>query len=505
MSRDLWAAFGTDSNTLSHNPWASSEETTTTQKASAGSLIDFGLPPSHSNVIDSIHTRKRSVENVLWDAENYVPENKLVELNEWSDSRAQSTFTTWPSAPPEPQRSSPINVLDDQWNEEDDFGDFEAPQLASPELSRLSIREDVSLSQSHANQSTRKTNSAAEPKQPTRGLDAIKAAPRSQTPSSAPKTDPRPEHRRSQSAMLDRTERTKVVKAPVQRPAPLIAELEVETPYTVEEWGEFSPDPKSATVSMDSKVVNQPQKPPTAGPPRPSSRTSNPNHSPSRPSKPKAKLPPTNVPPPSILIALSATLVERLPSQIDTVLSQQALQPSSPAALAKALNLCLASLRVSARIVAGRKLRWKRDTHLAQSMAIGPAGKTGGMKLTGVDKAEQTRENREAQEFVRVWKGELGRNRAALAKVNAQTGKEARPLVLPDITSEVMLVRALKEEQGGVSGSKCCFLCGLRREERVEKLDVDVWDNLGEWWEENWGHAECRMYWENHEKYLTRR
>lgn len=124
------------------------------------------------------------------------------------------------------------------------------------------------------------------------------------------------------------------------------------------------------------------------------------------------------------------------------------------------------------------------------------------MKLTGVDKAEAKREDREAVEFVRVWKAGLGGIRAALAEVSGRM--EGARLMLPEIGEGMGgRVRALKGEGGG--GGRCCFLCGLRREERVGGVDEEVEDGWGEWWVEFWGHVECKAFWGEHERFLQKR
>ena len=68
-----------------------------------------------------------------------------------------------------------------------------------------------------------------------------------------------------------------------------------------------------------------------------------------------------------------------------------------------------------------------------------------------------------------------------------------------------MSVRTIKEADGGITAAKACALCGLKREERVDKVDVEVFDGFGEWWMEHWGHKECRAFWYQHEKYLQQR
>ena len=211
---------------------------------------------------------------------------------------------------------------------------------------------------------------------------------------------------------------------------------------------------------------------------------------------------PKYVPPPSVLISQFIILIQTLPNRVETAMQSWKANGGETAALELALRKCLSALRVAARIIAGRKSRWIRDTTLAQSMRIGPAqgAKSGGMKLTGVDKVEVQRENSQTAEFVRMWKQRLGAIRVALAHVKIQASN--KPLVLPDI-SESMLVGSSKSSTPVMNDRTNCCLCGLKREERVLKVDVDVWDTSGEWWSALWGHTDCRIFWEEHGSFLS--
>ncbi len=161
-------------------------------------------------------------------------------------------------------------------------------------------------------------------------------------------------------------------------------------------------------------------------------------------------------------------------------------------------------MRAATRIIAGRKLRWKRDTHLSQSMKIGPAhsGKTGGMKLRGMDRTESLREDREVAEALSTWKKQLGDLRAAITMANAEI--RGTVLSVPHI-SDNLHIRGAKIEEGAMTAPKCCFVCGLKREERLEKIDVDVEDSFGEWWTDHWGHLDCRIFWGRHKGSLEQR
>ena len=217
------------------------------------------------------------------------------------------------------------------------------------------------------------------------------------------------------------------------------------------------------------------------------------------------KPPPTNIPPPSILLPLTAILFHSLPAEIKGLVaalksSGADLNSFGSNELAE-ITSRISFLRASARIIAGRKLRWKRDTLLAQSMKIGQAqaGNIGGMKLTGVDRMESRREDQEAAEAVRIWKQEIGSLRSAIRMVNSKlTALHLPGLATPEIADN-MPIRTGKASDDARTAPKCCFLCGLKREERVEKVDVDVFDNFGEWWADHWGHTDCKAFWLEHE------
>lgn len=212
--------------------------------------------------------------------------------------------------------------------------------------------------------------------------------------------------------------------------------------------------------------------------------------------------PPSNTPPPSILFSIIANVLGSLPARLKTVTSAQRLDQPSKSSEIRAL---LSTIRAAARILAGRKLRWKRDILLSQSMKIGPAhsGKAGGMKLVGVDKAESWREDQEVAETLQVWKQQVGPLRSTVAALNGQMSASER-FKIPEI-AEHMSIRQGKPSEGVATAPKCCFLCGIRRDERVAKVDVDVEDSFGEFWVEHWGHIDCVEFWKNHKDFLQQR
>lgn len=218
--------------------------------------------------------------------------------------------------------------------------------------------------------------------------------------------------------------------------------------------------------------------------------------------------PPSNVPPPSILLLLIADIFESLLTDITNALASTAVSPGSHSLLdhqsIDSIKNRLSLVRAAGRIIAGRKLRWRRDSRLSQSMKIGPAhaGRSGGMKLTGIDRTETRREDGEVEEAVRKWKQHVGSLRVVVGTVTSR--EPGLSLVVPDI-SEPMPIRTAKANEGAITAPSCCFLCGLKRDERVEKVEVKVEDSFGEWWVNHWGHVDCRIFWDEQKQFLPQR
>ncbi|OMP87108.1 hypothetical protein BK809_0007194 [Diplodia seriata] len=219
-------------------------------------------------------------------------------------------------------------------------------------------------------------------------------------------------------------------------------------------------------------------------------------------------LPPTNVPPPALLLTLFPVIFASAHASFFRPL---ATQPSHvrPKILAdqgvvRFLRGYLTVGSVAARVIAGRKLRWKRDTFLAQGMSIGQAGKAGagGMKLQSIDRTESTKEDREAADVVKAWKDQIGRLRSVVAQVNGKDDRGRSVGAIPELT-ETMPIRIAKESEGAIPSVKPCALCGLKRNERIGKVDVDVEDSFGEWWVEQMSmHRACRNFWEEQKNNL---
>ncbi|EXJ73153.1 uncharacterized protein A1O5_04303 [Cladophialophora psammophila CBS 110553] len=195
---------------------------------------------------------------------------------------------------------------------------------------------------------------------------------------------------------------------------------------------------------------------------------------------------PTNVPPPSSLLQL-------LSSVFDFIHKSNADHTFSKSELASKVLLVF---RVSGRIASGRTLRWKRDALLAQSVRIGQSGKSGGMKLTAVNKSEATKEERDTEEMVRDWSSYVHEFNSILAQAQV-TPHRMRLSSTPSLKK--------LEHTDPSDPSKQCVLCGLKRTERLSDIDVDVDDLFGEFWVEHWGHKDCFNFWYSYKNMLGHR
>lgn len=249
--------------------------------------------------------------------------------------------------------------------------------------------------------------------------------------------------------------------------------------YDDDDWGAWDDTETSTTTATTATTQSSSA--------RPSAESSKPTIDDESP-------PPTNVPPPSILMSVIPEILTSLQGTIFSPSFKTGIttNPSTVEPLKQYLSIGTAA----AHVIAGRKQRWKRDTHLSQSMSISQAGAGGksGMKLAGIDKAEVAREDREAGDLVRSWKENVGKLRSTVVAANAALADKRAHLVVPEV-NEVMPVKAASAAEGGLKALKCCFVCGLKREERVAKVDVDVEDSFGEWWVEYWGHRGCKDFW----------
>ncbi|KAF4581879.1 serine/threonine-protein kinase ppk6 [Ophiocordyceps camponoti-floridani] len=211
-------------------------------------------------------------------------------------------------------------------------------------------------------------------------------------------------------------------------------------------------------------------------------------------------VPPTNVPPPWVILSTFPELFSsgnRLFKPLmgqDASVKQKILEKPKAAQFLESYILlgCTA-----ARVLAGRKHRWQRDKMLAKGMSLS-AGGSKGMKLAGVDKSQSAREDREAAEVVTSWREHVGRLRTAVAAANSGSGTKLR---VPEL-SEKMQIQTAKMVPTAPSA---CVICGMKRDERIAKVDLEVEDSFGEWWVDYWGHRACKNFWLEHEPQLRQR
>lgn len=160
------------------------------------------------------------------------------------------------------------------------------------------------------------------------------------------------------------------------------------------------------------------------------------------------------------------------------------------------------------------------------------------MKLTGLDKGEQGREEQEAAELVRAYKAHVGALKAVVGGVNgSDQGRrekkgavgdllgmmdeappshgvfESEPWKATKVTLPIipelaitMPIRTATASEGGLVSTQACGICGMKREERVAKVDVGIEDSFGEWWIEKTNlHVGCWRFWEGFKGRLNQR
>ncbi|KAI7204756.1 hypothetical protein D0864_12217 [Hortaea werneckii] len=304
-----------------------------------------------------------------------------------------------------------------------------------------------------------------------------------------PRPLPEREKRPSSSA------KTAPHKQPSKAPVPSTSHDEDDAWDDFEEMSTSAP---SREMPVPKSAPSQPR--PTHSKPSPKPDTGSQN-----------SLPPTNIPPPTVLLSIFPSIFASADEALFTPLSrlefkQKQMLLSHPATHQFLTGYLQTSIAL-ARIVAGRKQRWKRDQILAQGMRIGPAaagGSKGGMKLAGVDRSETAKEDREILDVLRLWKGQVGKLRSAVTA--ASSAPKARKLPpVPEI-AEAMPIKALKPAEGGFTAPHACALCGLKREERVAKVDTAVEDSFGEWWVQGVNmHLVCHKFWVEHSGKLKSR
>jgi hypothetical protein len=373
-----------------------------------------------------------------------------------------SSTDSWQRAPIiKAKRSADPSVLFDAEDDldDDDFGDFEgtetrneAPKPIHSSSALVDLLGDMSMSQP--------------------------------TPSSAQNREPVVKDRSATSALARRKSPVKAVgkstsakNSTAKAAPPPAAPKEDDAWDTFDDWEASIPTKALANTSSKRASVK--------ATPSADSTTPAPIISPLTDEAQPGELPPTNVPPPGVLLSLFPSIFADAQEKLFKPMAAQTL-PMRNKLMAESATIAylqgyLMLGNVAAHIIAGRKLRWKRDQHLSQGMRIGPASSraTSGMKLTGIDKGENMKEEREASDVVRVWKDQVGRLRHVVSGVNQIKAGTLGPV--PEL-QETMPVKTLKQSEGGMPARQPCMMCGLKREERVTPADMGVDDSFGEWW-----------------------
>ncbi|KAF1945744.1 hypothetical protein EJ02DRAFT_509169 [Clathrospora elynae] len=383
------------------------------------------------------------------------------------------------------KKSADPSVLfdaEDDFDDDDDFGDFEGTQetrvtataTVASSSALVDLLGDMSVSQSQPPITSGRNEAAAN-----RALKNPTAAKKSLT---------------AGFGTMHKPKQTSATLAPT-------AQKENDGWDTFDDWEASIP------TKIPTKMFSKPEAIQTA--PTNTSAAPAPILSPNTDDPPPGELPPTNVPPPGVLLSLFPTLFAEAQEKLFKPMAAQALPMrnkllAEPATIAY-LQGYLILANVAAHTIAGRKLRWKRDQHLSQGMRIGPASSraTSGMKLTGIDKGESMKEEREVSDVVRHWKEQVGRLRHVVSGAN-QTRAGTLGSV-PDL-QETMPVKALKQSEGGIPARQPCMLCGLKRDERVTAADMATDDSFGEWWIDQVNmHRGCRNFWNEHKDTLRQR
>ncbi|RMZ84487.1 hypothetical protein DV738_g675, partial [Chaetothyriales sp. CBS 135597] len=324
------------------------------------------------------------------------------------------------------------NLADNGW---DDFADFQQPQSQDPRSQPSLPVESLSLSQL----TTAPSAEAAEDnksRHPTKQRLKPQPGVAENQPSVAG-------HKKTSSTTSEVVTPWKPVLVPNSRSSPRVsskAQPEPEPESELEEnWADFEDmPPEGASIHSpvkDSTTIVQARTSPKAPPARP-----------------------TNVPPPSLLLSfLPTTFLGLLDSK------------DGPSEI-------IGTFRVASRVIAGRSLRWKRDTLLSQSTRIAAAGRPGGMKLASMNKSENLAEEREAAELVQVWNRNLAKLQAALGrdKVTVRAGAGLGLRLATNIAVKTATGPAILEAR------VACALCGLKRNERTTGVDDNTEDVTSE-------------------------
>ncbi|KAK2767442.1 hypothetical protein FQN54_003598 [Arachnomyces sp. PD_36] len=390
--------------------------------------------------------------------------------------------------------------------EDDDWGDFETANSAS------AFGEKQISSPARKKPTDIRQNIAAKPVALQKRKPSI--------PSSMPKTvdllsdnDDVPVHKpQTASPARNVHVRSFSKSAPKHGKQASVSHVVPKLPDLDDEWGDFAdaaPENPSANLEAEFQGMNLGKSKgkathasqgsvskPRAGSTLESKKsTSGPAQS---PSPTHVDIRPVNIPPPFIILQIFTPLLEQFEKRIPaTNRSQGNSKEVSKSTDSELAHELVSTLKMAARVITGRTLRWTRDTALSQSTKIGPArsGKSGGMKLNSVNKGESIKEEKEAMDVLEAWRSRAGRFNSVILAAGHQ---------VPLITNN-MRARPANADEGALKASHACALCGLRRDERIPKIDEKVEDSFGEWWTEHWGHTDCKNFWDRNSRSLNQR
>jgi hypothetical protein len=493
MSADLLAEFGQGSVPASGCSGQQNQKSTFFDDLNQEKIDFFGAPASasqHNRAADPIPKTagNHSAAQNPWESHSQ-PKFDLP-LHQNSDVLFDAAFDT------------PASDADDDW------GEFEGPESTSQQASRPTTPSQLSSI------ATFPKSQSSQPRQDAFGtsgtvnlLDSLSISDTTPTLNQETKVPPNKQHPKSNN-QIQRTwdddsfgDWGEFADVPASNPRPKVSEKKAKPPVkssnppastwdddAFDDWGDFTDGP-SAPPAPKSNPIS-----PTVTSPAPRSFVSG-----SSASSPIVR--PTNIPPPSVLLELFLDVFEHLQKEATRVKSQVRSSPSNTTNLSAIASNIHNALESAARVIAGRSLRWKRDTILSQSMRIGPArsGKAGGMKLNSVNKHENIKEEQDAVNVLCLW-----RERAAVFNAVLQAAGQRPIPAVPDPSA--LKVTVARSDQGALKASHSCALCALKRDERVLRVDEsDVQDSFGEWWTEHWGHTHCRQFWETNQHLLRQR
>ncbi|KAH8423279.1 uncharacterized protein LDX57_001037 [Aspergillus melleus] len=460
MSADLFAEFGAG---------ASSGQITGNQAASR---------PQTNSLIPDLESFS---DTAFPDASHHVS-RPMPHATQARTLPKQQTAFHQSSFPPLPQYDNGSDVLFDATletasnDDSDDWGEFESADKApTPPVSTEPVqRQAAGVNPGNRGPQRANINTTAPPKQ----LDLLDSLTLEDNPPAV--------YKQPRSASQDKAKPQPKKVVPTKPSAP----TEEEEPF--EEWGDFIDGPTTESAVKTTPRVDTTRS--TRNSNTRTQKTSSQFSGVTNQSVHPSAVRPTNIPPPSVLLELFPQLFEQL--RQEATQARRNLQQKESVDGAASSILCV--LKAVARVVSGRTLRWKRDSILSQSMRIGPArsGKSGGMKLNTVNKNEDIKEKQEAVDVIVMW-----RDRAALFNSIIQASGRRPIQAIP----ENIRVTTATAEQGALKASHACALCGLKRDERLPRVDEAVEDSFGEWWTDHWGHTDCRQFWETHKDMLNQR